>query len=226
MKILLIEDNKALLESLRRQLSKTYVVDVAETGEDGLAQIRADSHDLVILDLNLPDKNGYEVCCAIRDAHIDVPILILTGANGVTNRVRLLHAGADDFLGKPFHFSELEARITALLRRSTATVEPNRKSLLHVRDLTIDMERRSVTRAGKNIDLRRKEFDILEYLVRNSGRTITRAMIIDHVWESGKDSWNNTVDVHIKHLRDKVDRPFDRPLIKTAYGIGYLVDDA
>lgn len=177
---------------------------------------------MIILDLSLPDKNGYDVCKALRAAHINTPVLILTGATDLATRVTLLNAGADDFVTKPFSVAELKARLGALLRRPPSIFNSD---VISVQDLTIDSSRRRVERAGTPIPLRRKEFDILEYLVRNRGRPVTRAMILDHAWDGSKDTWNNTVDVHIKHLRDKIDRPFKSPLIKTAYGIGYLIED-
>jgi DNA-binding response OmpR family regulator len=224
MKLLLIEDSRQLCESLKQQLGKTFVIDTAMTGEEGLRQAFNGGHDIIILDLHLPDKNGYEVCKTLRLNHITTPILILTAESDVASRVTLLNAGADDYLTKPFSLAELRARIGAILRRAPATY--NNNGVLVINDLIIDPGRRSVVRAGVSILLRRKEFDILEYLVRNRGRAVTRAMILDHAWDANKDTWHNTVDVHIKHLRDKIDRPFKAPLIKTAYGIGYMIDDA
>jgi DNA-binding response OmpR family regulator len=222
MKILLIEDNRSLADSLKRQLGKSFIVDMVHSGEDGLQRALLGGQDVIILDLSLPDTNGYEVCRGIRDAGVHTPILILTGASDLTTRVTLLNAGADDFVSKPFSVAELRARLGALLRRPPTL---HNTGAITVQDLTIDSTRRRVERAGTPIELRRKEFDILEYLARNRGRPVTRAMILDHAWDGSKDAWNNTVDVHIKHLRDKVDRPFDKPLIKTAYGIGYMIDD-
>jgi len=222
MKILLIEDNKTLAESLKKHLGKSFVIDAVHTGEEGLQQALVGGQDAIILDLSLPDKNGYDICQAIRAAHINTPIIILTGATDLTTRVTLLNAGADDFLTKPFSVAELKARLGALLRRPPTI---STTSVMMVQDLTVDSTRRRVERSGTSIALRRKEFDILEYLVRNRGRPVTRAMILDHAWDGSKDTWNNTVDVHIKHLRDKIDRPFGVPLIKTAYGIGYLIED-
>lgn len=222
MKLLLVEDSRSLADGLKKQLNKTFVVDAVRTGEEGLRRALTGGQDIIILDLSLPDKNGYEVCKSIRLAQINTPILILTGASDITSRVTLLNAGADDYLTKPFSIAELRARLSALLRRAPAAPATD---LIHVQDLTLDPYRRRVRRAGVLIELRRKEFDILEYLVRNRGRPVTRAMILDHAWDGTKEAWNNTVDVHIKHLRDKVDRPFKTPLIKTAYGIGYVIDD-
>jgi DNA-binding response OmpR family regulator len=221
MKLLLIEDNKLLAESLKKQLGRTYVIDAFRSGEEGLQQALSGSYDVIVLDLGLPDRNGHDVCRTIRANHISTPILILTGIDDVESRVALLDDGADDYLVKPFNVTELRARLSALLRRPTDTYTSN---VLQVRDLILDPNRRSVERGGVPIALRRKEFDILEYLVRNQGRPVTRAMILDHAWDGSKDAWNNTVDVHIKHLRDKIDRPFGTTLIQTAYGIGYMVD--
>jgi DNA-binding response OmpR family regulator len=223
MKILIIDDNRVLAESIKRQLAVSYVVDIALTGEQGIDQARTLGYDVILLDLKLPDMNGYDVCHELRSSHVATPILILTGTQDTMTAVRLFDAGADDYVTKPFNADELRARITALVRRSAHTVI---QETIKIQDLVMDIRRRRVQRAGIPIALRRKEFDILEYLVRNRGNTVTRVMIFDHVWESGKVTWNNTVDVHIKHLRDKVDRPFATPLIKTTYGIGYTVDDA
>ncbi len=223
MKILIIEDNTLLAESLRRQLKVHFVVDVVNRGEEGIDRARAVQYGVILLDLGLPDMNGYDVCYELRAAHVTTPILILSGVKDTISQVRLLDCGADDYVTKPFNIDELRARIIALSRRGS---HMQGEELIKVSDLTIDIGRRRVKRSGVPITLRRKEFDILEYLVRNRGRTVTRSMIFDHVWESHKEGWNNTVDVHIKRLRDKVDRPFPKSLIKTAYGIGYMVDDA
>jgi two-component system copper resistance phosphate regulon response regulator CusR len=223
MKILIIEDSPLLAGSIKEQLSKQYVVDVVHTGEEGLYQARSTDYSLMLLDLGLPDINGYEVCQELRGRGVETPILVLSGDRNTNSRVRLLECGADDYVTKPFDSDELQARVGALLRRSKRTV-PADNAHMQVDDLIIDVARRSVVRAGIPIRLRRKEFDILQYLVQNQGRTITRDMIFNHVWEAGKEGWNNTIDVHIKHLRDKVDKPFAKKLIKTAYGVGYMVD--
>ncbi len=222
MKLLVIEDNCSLVDSLKRSLGKSFIMDSAHTGEEGLHHAFVGAHDLIILDLHLPDKNGYEVCKALRAAQVSTPILILTAVTDIPSKITVLNAGADDYVTKPFSMAELKARINALLRRSPTISEAK---ILEVRDLVIDPGRRHVMRAGKPITLRRKEFDILEYLVRNRGRAVTRSMIVDHAWDTNKETWHNTVDVHIKHLRDKVDRPFKQQLIKTAYGIGYMIVD-
>ncbi|HVQ44332.1 MAG TPA: response regulator transcription factor [Candidatus Saccharimonadia bacterium] len=222
MKILLIDDNQLIFDSVKSRLAPTYVVDSADTGYEGIERARLIRYGLILLDLGLPDMDGFEVCRALRSANVGAPILILTVRKDSATSVRLLNCGADDFLTKPFNGDELRARIAALLRRSS---EMHEEKIIKVSDLTMNVTRRQVTRSGTIISLRRKEFDILEYLISNQGHALTRSMILDHVWEAGTEGWNNTVDVHIKHLRDKVDRPFGMPLIKTAYGIGYMVDD-
>lgn len=224
MKLLLIEDNRSLADRLKCYLEDFFVVDTVRTGEVGLQQAQSGSYGVIVLDLGLPGLSGHDVCRSLRQQNIQTPILVLSGNAEVSTRVKLLNDGADDFLPKPFTVAELRARVNALLRRAPESA--NGTDVLTVQDLTIDINRRRVTREGRGIVLRRKEFDILEYLIRNRGRIMTRAMILDHVWDTSKENWPNTVDVHIKHLRDKVDRPFATPLIKTAYGVGYLVDDS
>jgi len=201
----------------------TYIVDSVNTGGEGIENARTIQYSVILLDLGLPDMEGYDVCQKLRLANVTTPVLVLTVQKSSNASTRLLNCGADDYLTKPFDGGELKARIAALLRRSQ---EMHEEKIISICDLTVNITRRQVWRSGVKISLRRKEFDILEYLVANRGRALTRSMILDHVWESGTEGWNNTVDVHIKHLRDKVDRPFGGSLIKTAYGIGYLVDDA
>jgi DNA-binding response OmpR family regulator len=223
MKILVIEDNEGLAKRIRRMLQKTYVVDIAPTGSEGAAQAEALRYEVILLDLGLPDMHGLEVCKAIRRNGVQTPILILTGVNDLQSRVQLLNHGADDYLSKPFNGEELVARIAALARRQP---QLHIENILELDDLQINVSRREVRRSGVLIPLRRKEFEILHYLVANQGRAVSRQMILDHAWENTKDRWNNSVDVHIKRLRDKIDRPFPKPLIKTAYGIGYMVESA
>ncbi len=222
MKLLIIEDNRPLAYSIKNYLKRWFVVDVVHTGEEGLQKAQAFEYAVILLDLGLPDKDGEEVCRGLRDFKVATPIIILTGSSEIDSRVHLLDCGADDYLIKPFDRTELRARIMALTRRPMNVYTQN---VLTLHDLVIDLPSRQVQRAGVPIILRRKEFDILEYLVSNCGRAVTREMILRHAWEADRDNWHNTVDVHIKHLRDKIDRPFPIPLIKTAYGIGYMVDD-
>lgn len=221
MKILVIEDSQGLAERIKSALSKHFIVDVAPNGSEGLALIEAVHYEVVILDLGLPDISGLKVCTTIRESGITIPILILTAVDDVQSRVQLLNNGADDYVTKPFNSAELIARVNALARRKTQEYTEN---IIVVGDLEIDVARRQVKRSGVTVPLRRKEFDILQYLVVNQGRAVSREMILDHAWESNTERWNNSVDVHIKRLRDKIDRPFREPIIKTAYGIGYMVD--
>jgi two-component system, OmpR family, response regulator len=222
MKLLVIDDNRALIRSLRDFLSKDFVIDAANSIRDGLRLATSTANDVIVLDISLPDGLGSDLCKQVRMAGITTPILVLTAVDNVQSRVDLLNNGADDYLIKPFSLAELRARLFALLRRAPAAYNTTR---LTFGDLVMDVGKRQVKRQGHDIILRRKEFDILEYLLRNKGHAVTRTMIFNHVWESDKDRWHNTVDVHIKHLRDKVDRPFETPLIRTAYGIGYVIDD-
>jgi two-component system copper resistance phosphate regulon response regulator CusR len=223
MKILIIEDNREIARSLRKQLADDYVVEVATRAAMGLQKASANKYAVILLDLGLPDKSGLEVCRILRDRNDNTPILVLTAIDTVESRVSLLHSGADDYLCKPFNIAELRARIFALSRRQHRVLSDN---TIIFKDVEINTVRREVMRSGKKINLRRKEYDILEYLIANKGRAVSREMIMNNVWESGKESWNNTIDVHIKHLRDRLDRPFDTKIIKTAYGIGYSVDDS
>ena len=222
MKILLIEDNAPLADRIKQQLvNQRFLVDAVSTGEEALECVKKISYSAIILDLGLPRMSGDAVCKKIRSDGNKTPILILTGTDIMKVRVQLLDTGADDYLTKPFDSDELRARVAALVRRQPL---PHREPVIRYGDIIIDTEQRSVHRNGVPILLRRKEFDILEYLVNNSGRILTREMITNHVWDVSKGKWNITVDVHIKHLRDKLDRPFDSQYIKTAYGLGYKVE--
>jgi DNA-binding response OmpR family regulator len=221
-KVLVVEDNESLAKSLQTWLSKHYEVSLATTGHQAIKMIGKNQYQLILLDLGLPDITGQEVCQQTRDKGIRTPVLVLTATDVVSTKVKMLDIGADDYLHKPFYVGELQARIRALLRRSNSIVSG---PVIRVGDLSLDTARREVARAGQSIELRRKEFDILEYMMHNRGTVVTRTMIINNNWEAGADRWNNTVDVHIKYLRDKIDRPFDKKLIKTAYGVGYMIDD-
>jgi DNA-binding response OmpR family regulator len=222
-KILLIEDNPSLQESLGELLGKTYDVDYVSNGQDGIKLALVRVYDVIVLDLGLPDMSGHEVCKAIRKHQSITPILILTAATEFGTRVRLLDSGADDYMVKPFNVAEFRARLRALVRRGRFSPQPSKN--LKVANLTLNPTTRRVERGGKYIELRRKEFDILEYMMRNRGKVITRSMIIDNVWSEDGVAWNNTINVHVKHLRDKIDRPFKHKLIKTAYGLGYTISD-
>jgi DNA-binding response OmpR family regulator len=221
MKLLVVDDNKRLADRVKQQLVKNYLVDVAHTGEQALEYVLHTDYAVITLDLGLPDMSGEDVCRRLRAMGIQAPVLILSGESAMDTRVRLLESGADDYVIKPFHVDELKARITALARRPP--LRKGKRVLMH-RGLLIDIDERKVYRNGQEIDLRRKEFDILEYLVANSGRTVTREMILNHAWSTDKVSWDSTVDVHIKRLRDKLDSVSQPSLIKTVYGLGYKVE--
>jgi DNA-binding response OmpR family regulator len=223
MKLLFIDDNTALVKSITDFLGDTWDITPAETGSDGIRLAKTNNYDIIVLDLSLPDINGHDVCRELRKAGVSAAILVLTGVAEADTKVSLLKTGADDYVTKPFDVNEFRARLLALTRRGHLySQEPY---LLKVDSLVLDPQKRQVERAGQKITLRRKEFDILEYLLRNRGRVVTRTMIMDNVWDADSDSWNNTVDVHIKCLRDKVDRPFKRQLISTAYGVGYTINE-
>ncbi|HYG83625.1 MAG TPA: response regulator transcription factor [Verrucomicrobiae bacterium] len=222
MKLLIVEDNQHLSERIKLLFGKSFVIDVVESGNEALSKAASVQYAVIILDLGLPDISGKKVCEKLRAAGNQAAILVLTASKERSDCIALLESGADDYLTKPFDREELQARIKALSRRQAFRLKRN---IIKHRDLVIDLDRRHVERSGVPIKLRRKEFDILEYLINNRGRAVTRSMILNHAWETTKDSWSSTVDVHIKYLRDKIDRPFDAPIIKTAYGIGYMVDD-
>jgi DNA-binding response OmpR family regulator len=192
-------------------------VDVAYDGDEGEYMAEAAPYDIVVLDIVLPKKNGFEVCSSLRLKKIDTRVLMLTGRDSVADRVRGLDMGADDYLVKPFEFEELAARIRALLRRGVASGSP----MLQVGDLTLNTSTREVYRGAVPIDLNNKEYSILEYLMRNLNMVVTRKMIEDHVWSFSLESSSNLVDVYIRRLRSKLDRPEEESLIETVRGAGY-----
>ena len=220
MKLLLVEDNLRLSERILYRLKALHTIDVVESGEDALEKIQHVTYGLILLDLGLPGMSGLEVCRHVRSLEVNTPILVLTGNASMADRIELLDAGADDYLTKPFNSQELRARISAVGRRGTRT---HIRSIIHYRDIEMDIDKHTVSRLDTKIKLSRKEFDILEYLIHNKGRVMTREMIMAHVWSSHSNSWTSTIDVHIKHLRDKVDRPFEDQYITTSYGLGYTV---
>lgn len=224
MKVLIIDDNQSLIASLKTHLEKKYQIESCNSGQEALRETGSTQYDLIVLDLSLPDIDGEVICQKLRNKGVATPILILTADEKIASKVKLLDLGADDYLLKPFKIGELQARIRALIRRAPAS--RGFHNLLEVGDLIFDIQRRRVERNGVDISLRRKELDILEYLMRNQGKVVTRTMILENVWEHGSERWNNTVDVHIKYLRDKIDRPFEYRLIKTIYGLGYMIDDS
>jgi DNA-binding response OmpR family regulator len=225
MKLLCIEDNTELVDSLRRLLVAGSIITDASTGQEGLELAGKHRYDAIILDLGLPDMGGLEVCLALRRVNLKTPILILSGIKDSDTKVSLFEAGADDYLTKPFTVAELRARLFALLKRSAFDNSDRHHYLLKVGNLTLDPLSRQIERGGKPIKLRRKEFEILEYLMRNQGKIVTRDMIMENVWDSESNSWDGTINVHIKRMRDQVDRPYKHKLIKTAYGLGYTIND-
>jgi heavy metal response regulator len=220
MRILVIEDEKRIQDFLSRGLeSAGYAVDVAGDGNTGIDLIHNTEYDLIILDLMLPDTDGLSVLEKIRNRKTSPPVLILSARDAVDDRVKGLELGADDYLTKPFAFVELLARVRALLRRGQPTPER-----LQVGELALDCIRRKVTRNNENIELAPKEFSILEYMMRNRGRPLSRTMIVEHVWDMDYDGLTNIVDVYIRHLRSKIDDKWPLKMIQTVRGIGYMLD--
>ena len=223
MYILVVEDERRLAQVVRKVLEEEgHTVDVAHDGEDGLAMAMDGSHDVIVLDILLPGIDGIEVCQRLRAGRVDTPILLLTALNAVDDRVRGLDAGADDYLPKPFAFQELLARLRALGRRRVQAREPDQ---LQTADLVLDLRRRRAQRAGKTVELSPKEFALLEFLLRNEGRVVTRSQILDHVWGYDYSPESNLVDVYVTYLRRKVDRGHKRSLIRTVRGAGYALGD-
>jgi heavy metal response regulator len=219
MRILLIEDEKRIADFIARGLEGSgYSVDIAENGQQALTRAGEAAYDLLILDLMLPDMDGLLVLEKVRNRKGNQPVLILSARGSLDDRVKGLDIGADDYLVKPFAFVELLARIRALLRRGQSVPER-----LQVGDLTLDCIRRKVSRGGVNIELAPKEFGILEYLMRNKGRPLSRTMIVEHVWEMDYTGLTNIVDVYIRHLRGKIDDEWPQKLIRTVRGIGYMI---
>lgn len=219
MRILLVEDEKNVAAFIKKGLEEeTYTVNVAEDGPEGLLMATSADFDLIILDIMLPGMNGIEVCKTLRAKGINKPILMLTAVDSVERKVEGLESGADDYLVKPFAFTELLARIKALLRRA-----PDIVSELALSDLRIDLLSRRVYRGNKEVVLTLKEFSLLEYLLRNKHRVLSRTQIIENVWGYDFSPGTNIVDVHIKSLREKVNKGFERQLIHTVRGTGYIM---
>ncbi|SRR6266568_6204502 len=221
MKILLVEDEKAMSRILKKELSDDYIVKAVFLGKEGEYLANVNDYDIIILDVLLPDMDGITLCQTIRQNHVKTPILMLTGVSEIAKKIIALDSGADDYLIKPFRLAELRARIRALLRRQPEIISAR---VLTIADLQLDLLDKTVYRGEQLILLRRKELQILEYFMRNVGRVISRDTLLEHLWDNAYESFANTIDVHIKYLRDQVDRPFDKKLIKTVYGFGYKIE--
>jgi len=221
MRVLLVEDDAVLAEFVGGGLREAgFVVDHEADGAAGLSAALQRSYDVAVIDVMLPGRDGLSIIDDMRKRRVTTPVLILSARRSVDDRVRGLQAGGDDYLTKPFAFSELLARVQALVRRSTQAAPV---TTLQVEDLEVDLLSRRVTRSGKDIELRPREFTLLEYLLRNAGRVISKTMILSHVWGYQFDPQTNVVDVLVSRLREKIDRPFDKPLLHTVRGVGYVL---
>jgi two-component system, OmpR family, response regulator len=221
MRLLVIEDDATIASFLVKGLQEAgFAVDHAEDGRAGLALARTEPYDAAVVDVMLPALDGLSLIEELRRLKVRTPVLILSAKRTVDDRVRGLQAGGDDYLVKPFAFSELLARVQALIRRSTGETQPTR---LVVGELALDLISRRVDRAGTAIELRPREFMLLEYLMRNAGRVVSKTMIMEHVWNYSFDPRTNVVDVLVFRLREKIDRGFDTKMIQTVRGIGYVL---
>ena len=219
MRILVVEDDLKVAGFIHDGLVREgYAVDVLHEGSQAGEQAQACDYDAVVLDLMLPGRSGFQVLRDIRARKAALPVVILTAKDSLDDRVAGLDAGADDYMVKPFALAELGARLRAVMRRGSA-----REVVLRIGDLEVDTVRRAVRRAGRAIDLKPKEYALLEYLIRNGDRPVTKSLIIEHVWNIHFDSVSNVVEVHVNALRNKIDRGLDRPLIHTLRGVGYML---
>ncbi len=222
MRVLIAEDDKPVANFVQKGLeAEQYAVDVAQDGDEAQFMVGQFDYDVAVLDLTLPRVDGLDVLKHIRETKPALPVLILTGRNRVEDRVKGLDLGADDYLTKPFSFSELSARVRALMRRAAQPAEV----ILRVDNLELNRVERTVKRAGHPMELTPKEFALLDYLMRNAGRCVTRAMIIEHVWNLTFDTMTNVVDVYINYLRKKVDSGHEKKLIRTVRGVGYQIGE-
>jgi two-component system copper resistance phosphate regulon response regulator CusR len=220
MRILVVEDEAKVASFIRKALEEeSYAVDACNDGTTGLDLGQSGAYDLIVLDIMLPGMTGLEVLKGLRNARIKTPVLLLTALSKVDQKVKGLDAGADDYLTKPFAIDELLARVRALLRRGAGEAS----GLLQVDDLVLNPSTREVTRGGQRIELTAKEYALLEYLMRNAGRVLTRPMISEHVWNQDFDTFTNVIDVYMNYLRNKIDRGRTRALIQTVRGSGYML---
>lgn len=224
MRVLVIEDDKAIGDFIGRSLTEAgYVVDIAHTAQAAEQQVVEQDYAAIVLDLGLPDRDGFSLMTSLREQGVTAPVLILSARRSVDDRVRGLEQGGDDYMTKPFAVAELTARVRNLLKRSTSA--PPVTTRLRALDLQMDLLSREATRGARVLRLTAQEFSLLEYLCRNAGRVVTRSMIMDHVWKVRIDPDTNVVDVHIYRLRSKVDAEGEQPLIRTLRGVGYVLKD-
>lgn len=222
--ILLVEDEKKLADTIQAGLSEhDYEVTIAYNGLDGKKLFLDNAYDLIILDINLPFVNGYELCKLIRETDERVPIILLTAMNFTDNKIEGFELGADDYITKPFEFRELVARIKALLRRSDLRVDAEEEKMLQIADLVMNLDSKEVRRSDKKIALTAKEFQLLEYLLRNKEKVVSRSDIAKNVWEIDFDTQTNVIDVYVNFLRKKLDKDFEPKLIHTQVGMGYIL---
>jgi heavy metal response regulator len=221
MRILVVEDDEKIASFVRKGLEQSgFAVDQTGNGEDGLFLAQTEPYDAAIIDVMLPGLDGLSIIAEMRKARIATPVIILSAKHSVEDRVRGLQTGSDDYLVKPFTFSELLARVQALIRRSTQSTEPTR---LAVGELSMDLLKREVVRSGQKIELQPREFSLLEYLMRQPGRVVSKTMIMEHIWNYHFDPQTNVVDVLVCRLRNKVDKGYPQKLITTIRGVGYAI---
>jgi len=223
MRLLLVEDDEGIIRFLEKGLREAkYAVDVARDGDDALYKASLNEYDIIILDIMIPGRDGLEVCRELRNLGSKVPVIMLTARDDVRDRVLGLDVGADDYLTKPFQVSELLARLRALMRRGPAL----KSTVIEIGDLRIDTSAQIVKRYDQPLGLTAREYALIEYLARNAGRVVSRSELIAHVWDERSASYSNVIDVHINHLRQKIDRESDHPLIHTRRGAGYMLSAA
>lgn len=220
MRVLLVEDDLGIISFLEKGLREAkYALDVAQDGDDALYKTSLNEYDAIILDIMIPGQDGLEVCRELRSQGSKVPVIMLTARDDVQDRVLGLDVGADDYLTKPFQVSELLARLRAVMRRGPAL----KSTVIEIADLRIDTSGQIVTRSGRTIGLTAREYALIEYLARNADRVVSRSELTEHVWDERYDSYSNVIDVHINHLRQKIDRESERRLIHTRRGVGYIL---
>lgn len=220
MRLLLVEDDPGIISFLEKGLREAkYALDVAQDGDDALYKTSLNEYDAIILDIMIPGPDGMEVCRELRSQGSKVPVIMLTARDDVQDRVLGLDVGADDYLTKPFQVSELLARLRAVMRRGPLL----KSTVIEIGDLRIDTSAQTVDRGGRAVSLTAREYALIEYLARNANRVVSRSELIEHVWDERYDSYSNVIDVHINHLRQKIDRESERPLIHTRRGVGYIL---